>query len=844
MIYLDIQKKIVTMYNLGKTKFSHNIKAKVKTKSSFKIKKEHNILKASDYKIILSNITRKEKIDKLFQLLKKEKIIISPYKPLLEQFLTEYDIKYNIQQSCHICKQKNRITFINPKTSHTYNKYKICEDCLDNLILNMLLEYGYSSNSLKIFKKLYEKTGDLNIVYDMIENEYNPIENPELTLYDQYEETEDEFARVDVDNLNIPRAFKNILREKIEYLLPVQIMALNEGLLFNENLLVVSQTASGKTLIAELAGITRALQNRKFVYLSPLVALANQKYRQFKKDYEKLGLKVAIKVGKNRVHADDELTIDDMPIEDADIIVATYEGLDFILRSGQYHMLDNLGVVAIDEIHMLDNVERGCRLNGLIHRLMDLFKHAQLIGLSATINNSRQLAKEFNMTLVEYDKRPVMLERHLVFCESDEYKNRIIEELCRKEYDSLSSKSYKGQTIIFTDSRRKTNMIARNLQKKGINAESYHAGLTYASKVRIEEAFANQKISVVVTTAALAAGVDFPASQVIFDSLRMGKEWLTHNEFHQMLGRAGRPSFHDKGLVYLLPITGNYMFHKLEENVAYDLLESKVDNIHVIYRSSDVYEQVLSDISTVGVCDLEELQTKYSKFSLPIRFNDAVDELFEYDMIEYNYQNKLHNITDYGRATAMSFLTVNEAEFIREHITDNPVDIITSLYPINNAYLSGGLLKSFKRILGHNPSTRLFSDSTKELITDGFFTNQLSRKHQNQLQDLYRDFMMCDCWYSPYCNCLEENVSKHIIKRRLEGHSPYEISKEFMINYSINIYSGDIYNWLDQTIRYSESIGRIALSLDVPNVSSECEKLTKQIEFGDADKNSIEIKKD
>jgi len=284
MIYLDIQKKIVTMYNLGKTKFSHNIKAKVKTKSSFKIKKEHNILKASDYKIILSNITRKEKIDKLFQLLKKEKIIISPYKPLLEQFLTEYDIKYNIQQSCHICKQKNRITFINPKTSHTYNKYKICEDCLDNLILNMLLEYGYSSNSLKIFKKLYEKTGDLNIVYDMIENEYNPIENPELTLYDQYEETEDEFARVDVDNLNIPRAFKNILREKIEYLLPVQIMALNEGLLFNENLLVVSQTASGKTLIAELAGITRALQNRKFVYLSPLVALANQKYRQFKKD--------------------------------------------------------------------------------------------------------------------------------------------------------------------------------------------------------------------------------------------------------------------------------------------------------------------------------------------------------------------------------------------------------------------------------------------------------------------------------------------------------------------------------------------------------------------------------
>jgi len=43
---------------------------------------------------------------------------------------------------------------------------------------------------------------------------------------------------------------------------------------------------------------------------------------------------------------------------------------------------------------------------------------------------------------------------------------------------------------------------------------------------------------VVVTTAALAAGVDFPASQVIFESLTMGREWLSVSEFQQMQGRA------------------------------------------------------------------------------------------------------------------------------------------------------------------------------------------------------------------------------------------------------------------------------------------------------------------
>ncbi len=56
----------------------------------------------------------------------------------------------------------------------------------------------------------------------------------------------------------------------------------------------------------------------------------------------------------------------------------------------------------------------------------------------------------------------------------------------------------------------------------------------------------------VVTTAALAAGVDFPASQVIFETLAMGKDWLKVGEFQQMQGRAGRPDYHDLGKVVIL----------------------------------------------------------------------------------------------------------------------------------------------------------------------------------------------------------------------------------------------------------------------------------------------------
>ncbi|WP_243670186.1 hypothetical protein [Methanoculleus chikugoensis] len=78
-----------------------------------------------------------------------------------------------------------------------------------------------------------------------------------------------------------------------------------------------------------------------------------------------------------------------------------------------------------------------------------------------------------------------------------------------------------------------------------------------------------------MTTAALAAGVDFPASQVIFDALAMGIQWLTVQEFHQMMGRAGRPDFHDLGRVVILAEPGGSYSRtsgKTEEEVAVGLL--------------------------------------------------------------------------------------------------------------------------------------------------------------------------------------------------------------------------------------------------------------------------------
>ena len=94
------------------------------------------------------------------------------------------------------------------------------------------------------------------------------------------------------------------------------------------------------------------------------------------------------------------------------------------------------------------------------------------------------------------------------------------------------------------------------------------------------------KLAAVVTTAALGAGVDFPASQVIFDALAMGIAWLTVQEFQQMSGRAGRPDFHDEGKVVVLAEPGGTYSRDssiTEEAVAIQLLKGEMGEVAPVY---------------------------------------------------------------------------------------------------------------------------------------------------------------------------------------------------------------------------------------------------------------------
>lgn len=864
MLVLKKMKKQWKLYPIGSPKGALNNKRVPEFLGTIKFKKDGDSLSINKFIADYSadnNSTINEKLfapQEVIKLLRSQAVFLATDDDEVEEYLNSLNIKVRHTKVCDYCAYEGNITIVNNDYSYEYNNQIICKDCAYETIKNEIKLRGFDKKIFRNLKSLLEKTNNLSEVLSVIAPNFNAIKHTDLTLFDKVSNNSRiKIPKIPMKRLKIPKNFRDILiKSGNKELLPVQILAIKEGLLKNQDELVVSATGSGKTLVGELAGITKALKGKKFIFLTPLVALANQKYRDFKRKYKKLGLNVAIKVGRNRVNAKGELKIKDPDISNADIIVGTYEGIDYLLRSGKSDVLNDLGVVLIDEIHMIDDEDRGVRLNGLIKRIKHLYPETQMIGLSATIKNPKFLASQFNMKLVEYPDRPVSLERHLVYLRNEAEKRNLMAKLVQKEHKNKSSKGYKGQTIIFTNSRRKTHKITNYLQKKHINAAAYHAGLSYAKKEKIEKNFDKGKISVVVTTAALAAGVDFPASQVIFDSLIMGNKWISPNEFSQMLGRAGRPSYHDRGIVYLLPELGNEFDGETEEAKALELLESNNEDVYIEYDEESSYEQILADISSNSIHDMQELNKFYKNIDVPVNLKTTINEMEDLGLLDIDARNKLH-ATNYGRAVSMSFLSISEAEyikksiesksFLKKYVKKSPfyknkekynkswvkaIAISLNLEMFENAYLSSVIHNQIANALKIRFSTRLFAESTMDIISSGEAIDKIDKKFQDALIAIQKDFLKCKCEDRPFCLCLQRGISEFIVNERLKGKDPIDISDKLFKKYKIQVYPGDIFSWLDSFVKNLDAVKRISKVYNNKKMENETKRLIKKVENG------------
>lgn len=426
-----------------------------------------------------------------------------------------------------------------------------------------------------------------------------------------------------IHDLPIPANLKQQYAEAgIAELYPPQAECIDRGLLKKRNLLVSIPTASGKTLIAEMAMHNHIASKGKCLYIVPLKALASEKFDEFSNK----GVRVGIATG--------DLDRRDDMLGRNDIIVATSEKVDSLLRNNA-RWIGEITLLVIDEVHLIDSNSRGPTLEVVIAKMRCRNPTMQVIGLSATIGNPKTLAGWLDAELVSSSWRPVDL-RQGVFCNNlIHFRNgeRAVKQVS-KTFDDLNlcldTIAEGGQCLVFVSSRRNAEAFAKRAaaaikcedpaltaysEKLGGIAETemvktlaacvakgaafHHAGLSRAERSIVEEGFRKGQIKCISSTPTLAAGLNLPARRVIIrDYLRFsageGMQPIPASEYHQMAGRAGRPRLDPYGEAVLIAKDEG----QIEELFEW-YIEADAENIHSkIAEPNALYTHVLSLIAS------------------------------------------------------------------------------------------------------------------------------------------------------------------------------------------------------------------------------------------------------
>ncbi|MGC8505331.1 MAG: DEAD/DEAH box helicase [Thermoplasmata archaeon] len=376
-----------------------------------------------------------------------------------------------------------------------------------------------------------------------------------------------------VTDTGVPQEFLDLFNGQDYELYPHQEEAIRV-VEKNRNLLLTVPTAAGKTLVAYIAIYRNFMGGRKTLYIVPLKALAGEKFSELRK-MRKIGAKVTISIG--------DYDTSPSELRNYDIIICTSEKADSLVHHDPSFLYE-VGLIVADELHLVGEKTRGPRLEMVLTAAKTVNPDIRILGLSATVANSEEIAKWLGADLVVSDFRPVPLEEGVVF------RNRIY--TSRDEYIKLengsdvSSLAMKfvnegGQVIIFRSSRKRAEETAinfprimenTNLKQELDDSEKdhltstveeliqkgvafHHAGLPNQTRTRIEDMFRKGRIKVISATPTLAAGINLPARAVLIrDITRYSdgySDYLSNGEIRQMMGRAGRAGYDRKGYAYV-----------------------------------------------------------------------------------------------------------------------------------------------------------------------------------------------------------------------------------------------------------------------------------------------------
>ena len=485
-------------------------------------------------------------------------------------------------------------------------------------------------------------------------------------------------------------------------LYPPQEMAVKSGILEYERILVTTPTASGKTLIAMMAILKAVEKGMKAVYLTPLRALASEKYDDLK-ILEKLdlgGSKIRVTVATTDYDSSGN------ELAGADVIVLTNEKMDTLFRHNA-EWLGNVGIFVSDEVHLIGDRERGPTLEMMLTKIRRNYPQSQVVALSATVANSDEIADWLGCKLVESDWRPTKLVEGVyeygAVKMSDGSKFKVESSGVSSAVDlAIDSFNGGGQALIFAETRKRAASLAakavdgvyKRLDKaarelaagasadilaRGDDSELtktlaqlvakgvafHHAGLGPSSRRIVEDSFKKGIIKILTATPTLAAGVNLPARRVViasilrYDSDYGGSVPISVLEYKQLCGRAGRPKYDAFGEAVIVSERGV----NAEELYDHYVLGSPEPLRSQLSNDSAIRFHLLSAIATMPGLKKPEIHDLFAGTLFARQYRSATVEFKVESALEYLEQEELvkskngrYISTEFGKRTSLLYI--------------------------------------------------------------------------------------------------------------------------------------------------------------------------------------------
>ncbi|KAM4810234.1 helicase POLQ-like [Rhinophrynus dorsalis] len=371
-----------------------------------------------------------------------------------------------------------------------------------------------------------------------------------------------------------------------------------ESIKQRKNLIYSLPTSGGKTLVAEILILQELLcRQRDVLMILPYVAIVQEKVRGMSMFGVELEFLIEEYAGsKGRFPPIKRRT-------KKSLYIATIEKghslVNSLIETGR---ISDLGLVVVDELHMLGEGSRGAILEMTLAKVLYTSESTQIIGMSATLNNVGDLQQFLKAEYYTNNFRPVELKEFvkvrdsiyevdskaednftfsrlltykysssmlkidpdhiialvtevipnnscLVFCPTKKNCENVAEMICKYLNKSYLSHRESEKKILIQDLKNTGNGILCSVLKHTIpfGIAYHHSGLTSDERKLVEEAYSAGVLCLLACTSTLAAGVNLPARRVILRAPYVARDFLKRAQYKQMVGRAGRAGIDSAG---------------------------------------------------------------------------------------------------------------------------------------------------------------------------------------------------------------------------------------------------------------------------------------------------------